>query len=75
MLGHFTALRASRHFPLEVAFGAISFCPERIPYVTAFADPADILQRLESAFGQRIRLPSGFASVDHDALPPNSLQI
>jgi hypothetical protein len=43
MLGGFAAVWACGHFPLEVAFGAVPLGPKRVPDVTAFADPANVL--------------------------------
>ena len=47
MLRRFRTLRARGYFPLEVARGTLSCRPERVPNMTAFADPADIDGRLE----------------------------
>ena len=51
MFRHFATVRAHGLFPLEVASGTLSCRQERIPKMAAFAAPADIVGRLEEAFG------------------------
>ena len=51
MFRQFATVRAHGLFPLEVACGTLSFRPERIPNMAAFAAPADIVGELEEAFG------------------------
>lgn len=48
MLRYFATLRTRCHFPLEMALAAVPLRPERVPDMTAFANPTDILGRLES---------------------------